>query len=279
MKPAALFVALLLAAPSALAQYGPQPVAEAPQGPPAATANFGLDQRLNESVPLDLPFRDEDGHTVMLGDFFHGKPVVLVLAYYRCPMLCTQVLAGLVDSLKKVPFDAGDQFEVVAVSFDSRETPALAAAKKASHVEAYERPGAEKGWHFLTGEQASIDRLTQAVGFRYSYDPKSDQFAHASGITVLTPKGRIARYFYGIRYSPRDLRLGLVEASEERIGSPADQIMLYCFHYDPAAGKYSATVVNFVRAGALLTVLALGTFMAVSWRRDRRKARGAAHAG
>jgi protein SCO1/2 len=240
---------------------------------PAILRDVGIDQRLNEQIPLDLVFRDEAGRTVRLGDYFDEKPVILVLAYYRCPMLCNQVLNGLVDSLRGIPFDMGGQFRVVTVSFDAREQPAQAAAKKANYVASYGRPGTEGGWHFLTGEQESIDRLTWAVGFRYAYDPKQDQFAHASGIMVLTPKGKIARYFYGIQYPSRDLRLGLVEASEEKIGSPVDQVLLLCYHYDPATGKYTLAVMGLVRLCGALTLVVLGTFLGRSWYRDWRTQR------
>jgi protein SCO1/2 len=216
-----------------------------------------MDQRLNEQVPLDIVFRDEQGQSVRLGDYFDGKAVILSLVYYQCPMLCTQVLNGLVSSIGVLSFDVGDQFNAVTVSFDPRDTPELAAAKKRSYLQRYRRPGAARGWHFLTGDQSSIKALTSAIGFRYAFDPASGQFAHASGIMVLTPQGRISRYFYGIEYAPKDLRLGLVEASENRIGSPADQILLFCYHYDPATGKYSAVVLNMVKLGAALTLLAL----------------------
>jgi protein SCO1/2 len=237
------------------------------EGLPPALRGVGIDQRLDEQVPLDLQFRDEAGQTVRLGDCLGGKPAILVLAYYRCPMLCTQVLNGLVDGLRGVPFSIAEQFNVVTVSFDARETPELAAAKKASYVEEYGRPRAAAGWHFLTGEQASIDCLTQAVGFRYRYDPAQDQFAHASCILVLTPQGRVARYFYGIRYPPRDLRLGLVEASASKIGSPVDQVLLFCYHYDPATGKYTAAAMSFVRLGGALTLAVLAGALLLAWRR------------
>jgi protein SCO1/2 len=240
---------------------------------PPDIRDVGLDQRLGELVPLDAEFRDEAGEAVRLGDYFDGKPVILVLAYYRCPMLCNQVLSGLADSLREITFDAGDQFRVVTVSFDATEQPALAAAKKATYVEHYGRPGAEGGWHFLTGPQESIDRLTRAVGFHYAYDPAQDQFAHASGITVLTPNGKIARCFYGIQYPPRDLRLGLVEASEERIGSPVDRVLLLCYHYDGTTGKYSLAVMGLVRMSGALTLVVLGTLLGRGWYRDWRKER------
>src|SRR5579871_484337 len=255
----------------------PLPLLAAFAGPglaqlPSSLQGVGFDQRLNEQVPLDAEFRDEAGRTKKLGEYFGNKPVILVLAYYRCPMLCTQVLNGLVRALLDVPLEMGKDFNVVTVSFDARETPAMAAAKRKTYLERYGRPGAETGWHFLTGEQASIDRLTDAVGFHYRYDARNDQFAHASGIMVLTPSGKIARYFYDISYSPRDVRLGLVEAAHGTIGSPVDQVLLFCFHYDPTEGKYGAAVMNFIRAGGVLTVLAIGILLAVLWRQEHRKA-------
>jgi protein SCO1/2 len=248
------------------------PVQAQPVLPPSLR-DVRFDQKLDAQVPLDLEFMDETGRPIRLEGYFGSKPIILVLAYYRCPMLCTQVLNGLVQALMDNTFDIGNQFNVVTVSFDPRETPAMAAAKKKTYVERYGRPGAAAGWHFLTGREDAIQRLTDAVGFRYTYDAPHDQFAHASGIMVLTPKGKIARYFYDINYSPRDLRLGLVEAAENKIGSPVDQILLYCFHYDPAEGKYGAVIMNFVRLGGILTILALVTFLAVMWRQERWKAR------
>jgi protein SCO1 len=232
---------------------------------PAILRDVGIDQRLNEQVPLDLVFRDEAGRTVRLGDYFDGKPVILVLAYYRCPMLCNQVLNGLVDGLRGVPLEMGEQFRVVTVSFDAREKPEFAGS--------YGRGGSAAGWHFLTGEQESIDRLTRAVGFRYVYDATQDQFAHGSGIMVLTPEGKIARYIYGVRFPPRDLRLALVEASSGKIGSPVDQVLLLCFQYDSATGKYTLTVMNLVRLGGILTLLIVGTYLGQGWFRDWRKRR------
>jgi protein SCO1/2 len=238
---------------------------------PAVLQGVGFDQRLNEQVPLDLTFRDEQGRAVQLSDFFHGRPVILVLAYYRCPMLCTLVLNGLAQGMLDMPFDAGKEYEVVTVSFDARETPAQAAAKKRTYVERYGRPGAEAGWHFLTGDEASIAALTRAVGFRFVYDAKRDEFAHASGILVLTPAGRISRYFYDVKYPGRDLRLGLVEASAGKIGTPIDQVLLFCFHYDPAAGKYGPAVMRFVRIGGVLTLVLLVAFLALLFRGERRR--------
>lgn len=240
---------------------------------PQILREVGFDQRLNEQAPLDAEFRNEAGRTVRFGDCLGGKPTVLVLSYFRCPMLCTQVLNGLVEGLRGIPFDVGREFNVVTVSFDDRETPELAAAKKASYVEDYGRPGAAAGWHFLTGEQASITRLTNAVGFRYRYDRHQDQFAHASGIVILTPAGKIARYFYGIQYPARDLRLGLVEASQNKIGSPVDQVLLFCYHYDATTGKYTQDAMNLVRFAGAITILVLAAFILVSLRREWRKAR------
>jgi protein SCO1/2 len=240
---------------------------------PPPLRDVGFDQRLGADVPLDLLFRDESGQEIPLGRYFgEQRPVILSLVYYRCPMLCTLVLNGLTSSLKALPFAAGREFEIVTVSFDPRETPALAAAKKAAYLERYGRPEAGEGWHFLTGDEDPIRRLADAVGFRYTYDPELDQYAHASGILVLTPEGKIARVFYGVEYAPRDLRLGLVEASQNRIGTLVDQLLLFCFHYDPAAGKYGAVALNLVRAGGVVTVLGGGLAIASLLRRERRRA-------
>jgi protein SCO1/2 len=242
---------------------------------PPSLRKVGLDQHLDEQVPLDVQFRDEAGLEVTLSEYFgHGKPVVLVLAQYRCRMLCTEVLNGLVRAMLDMNLNVGTDFDVITASFDPRETPDLAAAKKTTYLERYGRPGAEAGWHFLTGDSDSIDRLTKAVGFRYTFDAKNDQYAHASGIIVLTPAGKISRYFFGIQYPPRDLRLSLVEASSSRIGSSADQVLLFCFHYDPAEGKYGPAIMNFVRLGGLLTVAGLGALVCFLWRGERRRARG-----
>lgn len=239
---------------------------------PASLQGVAFDQRLNQPVPLDAVFRDETGHTVKLGDYFGEKPVILLLVQYRCPMLCGQMLNGLVRALLDVPLDMGKDFDVVTVSFDPREKPELAAAKKKSYLERYGRRGAEEGWHFLTGEQGEIDRLCAATGFRYRYDAVHDQYAHASGIMVLTPGGKIARYFYDIQYSARDLRLGLVEASQGKIGTAGDQVLLFCFHYDPVEGKYGPAVMNIVRVAGVLTVLGIGCLFVVLRRQERRKA-------
>ena len=235
---------------------------------PGILSKIAIDQQIGSQVPADIPFVDENGQPVKIGDYFGKRPVVLALVYYECPMLCTQVLNGLVSTLGVLNFEAGREFDVVAVSFNPKEGPGLALQKKASYVERYGRPQAAGGWHFLTGSQESISRLTNAVGFRYQYDPSIGQFAHGAAIEVLTPKGTIAKYFYGIEFSPRDLRLGLIEAAEERIGSVVDNVLLFCYHYDPSSGKYGANVLGLVRAGGIVTVLAFAAFLTVSLRRD-----------
>jgi protein SCO1/2 len=237
---------------------------------PEALRDVGIDQKLNHQLPLDLVFTDETGAQRPLRDYFRGRPVVLSLVYYECPMLCTLVLNGLERAMRTVPFNAGDQFEVVTVSFDPRETPELAAAKKRAYLERYNRPEAEKGWHFLTGDESSVQRLARAVGFRYAFDRATLQWAHATAIMVLTPEGKLARYFYGVEYPARDLRLALVEASRNQIGTPTDQVLLFCFHYDPATGKYGLAILNVIRAIGVTTALALGVFMLVMFRRERR---------
>jgi protein SCO1/2 len=231
-----------------------------------------FEQKLNQQLPLDLTFLNEAGQSVQLADYFDQKPVILVFAYYDCPMLCTLVLNGLVTSLNGLTFDAGNQFEIVTVSIDPTETPALAAAKKAVYLEQYRRPSAADGWHFLTGGQAAIDQLTQAAGFHYNYDQEKDEYAHPTGIMVVTPQGKIARYFYGIDFPARDLRLGLVEAAANKIGSPVDQLLLLCYHYDPVVGQYTLTIMNIIRLAGLTTVGAIGVFVAVLLRRDRARA-------
>jgi protein SCO1/2 len=238
---------------------------------PDILSKVGFEQRLNAQAPLDLPFRDEHGRQVRLGEYFGKKPVVLQLVYYKCPMLCTLALNGLLRTFRALPFTAGKEFTAVVVSINPEETPALAAAKKASYLEKYRRPGAEEGWHFLTGPQSSISALAEAVGFRYAYDPKSQQYAHTTGFLVLTPDGRIARYQYGVEYSAADLRLSLVEASNGKIGTPVDQVLLYCFHYDPAEGKYSAAIMNVLRLASAGVLMALVAFIALMIRRDRRR--------
>ena len=263
-----IITALAVASRFAIAQPVVQPTPRDTR--PPALRDVGIDQRLGASLPLDAIFQDEAGRAVRLGGFFGSRPVVLVLAYYNCPMLCTEVLNGVVSSLRAISFDAGRQFDVVVVSFDPRDKPQDAAAKKAAYMAVYKRPDADKGWHFLTGGPGSIDRLTKAVGFRYKFDETLGQFAHAAGIYVATADGKLSRYFYGIEYAPRDLRLGLIEASENRIGNPVDQILLFCYHYDPKVGRYGAVVMHMLQLGGAATVLALTGFLAMMWRRDRR---------
>jgi protein SCO1/2 len=235
---------------------------------PPGLRNVGLDQHLNNQIPLSLAFRDEAGRELPLASYFGTRPVILALVYYQCPMLCTQILNGLVISLRGMSLQSGRDFEVVAVSIDPTETPGLAARKKAEYLRRYATSSA--GWHFLTGGEPQIKELAEAVGFRYAYDPKTKQYAHASGIMVLTPSGLLSRYFYGVEYAPRDLRLGLVEASRNKIGSPVDQILLYCFHYDPNTGKYSAIVMNIVRLAGALTLLIFVPILVWFWRREWR---------
>ena len=238
---------------------------------PGALQGVGIDQKLDQQVPLSLSFTDEAGKSVPLSTFFQSKkPVILALVYYRCPMLCTQILTGLESSLKAVSFNPGQDFEVVAVSFDPKDTFELAAAKKQMYLKRYGRPNTANGWHFLTGDPANIRALTGAVGFHYKYDQATDQFAHASGIMILTPDGRLSRYFYGVEFAPRDVRLGLVEASQNKIGSPVDQILLFCYHYDPSTGKYGALVMNMVRVAGAGFVLICGAFLLIMVRREKR---------
>lgn len=273
MRAASLIVALVAIAPL-LARADGQPAAEVPaSAAPEALRDVGLDQRLNQPVPLDLTFRDETGQPVTLGSLFRGKPVVLSLVYYRCPMLCTLVLNGLLSAMRALPFDAGKEFDVVTVSIDPEDTPADAAQKKAAYLAQYRRPGAAEGWHFLTGDAGAIERLARSVGFRYRYDAEHKQFAHAAGIEVLTPKGIIARYFFGVEFAPRDLKFGLMEAAENRIGTPIDQLLLFCYHYDPDTGRYSTAVLSVIRAAGILTLLGLAGFIVRAVRRERRRTR------
>jgi protein SCO1/2 len=234
---------------------------------PGSLRGVGLDQHLGAQVPLDLVFRNEQGQAVRLAEYFGHRPLIIALVYYQCPMLCNEVLNGLVSSIGVLSFDVGKHFDVVTLSFDPRDGPELAAVKKENYLRRYRRPGAASGWHFLTGKEESIRALTQSVGFSYAFDPASGQFAHATGIMVLTPQGKIARYFYGIEYAPKDLRLSLVEASAGKIGSPIDQILLFCYHYDPSTGKYSAVVLNFLKLCAGLTLLGLAVLFFILHRK------------
>ncbi len=240
---------------------------------PPYLQNVGIEQHLDAQVPPDLTFTDDNGRTVKLGDYFGSKPLILNLVYYNCTMLCGEALAGLSGAMKMIKFDVGNQFDVITVSFNPQETPAIAAAKKQEYLKRYGRPGAATGWHFLTGPADSINALTNAVGFQYQYDPKSKQYAHATAIVVLTPQGRISRYFYGVDYPPKDLRMGLVEASAGKIGNAVDQVLLYCYHYNPETGKYGAIISNILKLGAGLTILLLAGLIFVLWRMDKAAAR------
>jgi len=259
---AALLVLLVASGP---ARAATEPAADVR---PPALREVGIDQRLGESLPLDAPFHDDHGRAVTLGDYFGRKPVVLVMTYFECPMLCTLVLNGLAQTLKTMNFEPGKEFDVVAVSFDPNDTPERAAKKKAAYVAEYGREATADGWHFLTGDEAAIARVATAVGFRYKWVPEEKQFAHAAAIMIATPEGRLAHYFYGIDYAGRDLRLGLIEAADHKIGSVVDTLLLFCYRYDPATGKYGAIVLNLVRIGGVTTVLAIGAFMTVMFRRE-----------
>jgi protein SCO1 len=275
----ALATATVLLAAWPLRAQGPQGLAPADAGPPAGAkpailTKVGIDQKLNQQIPLDLAFVDETGRDVRLGEYFGKRPVILALVYYECPMLCTQVLNGLVGSLGVLTFDVGREFEVVAVSINPREGPGLAAQKKEAYLERYKRPQTAAGWHFLTGKEENIRRLADAVGFRYAFDETIKQYAHGAAIELLTPRGVLSRYFYGIEFSPRDIKFGVMEASEERVGSLIENALLLCYHYDPATGKYGATALQAVRIGAVATMLAIVSFVFVSLRNERRAHRG-----
>ena len=265
-----LTVALLALAATANSQTVPGNSGTSSAGLPVALRNVGFEPPLNGQIPPDLGFRDENGRDVRLDDYFGRKPVLLALVYYGCPMLCNQVEEGVVGSLKMLSFNAGSDFEVVFVSFDPRETPDMAAQKKVSALSHYGRPDTASGWHFLTGGKQSIDSLTQAANFRYSFNEKSGIFAHASGIMLLTPDGRISRYFYGVEYPSRDVRLGLVDASAGKIGNPIDHLLLYCFQYDPSTARYSATILRILRLGGVLTIFTIVAGILIFRRRDVR---------
>lgn len=241
---------------------------------PQIFEKVGIDQRLGNALPLDAKFLDESGKPVKLEQYFHRqRPVLLALVYYNCPMLCNQVLNGMTSALGVLKFNAGQEFDVLAISFDPRENPVQALEKRALVIERYRRPGADAGMHFLTGKPEAIKAVTEAVGFRYTWDETTKQFAHASALVLLTPEGKVTQYYYGIEYSPRDMRLGMIEASQERIGNVADELMLYCYHYDPMTGKYGAVIMNVLRVSAVLTLMVIGGFVAVSLRREKHYAR------
>ena len=243
---------------------------------PAPLKDVGIDQKLDSQIPLDATFRDEAGRTVKLGEYFGKRPVIMALVYYQCPMLCNRVLDGLVSALRILSFDPGQEFDVVVVSFDAREQPPLAQAKKEAYLKAYGRPQTSGGWHFLTGDLNSIHALTKSVGFRYTWDAHSNQFAHASAIIEITPQGRVSSYYYGVEFPPKDMRLGLIQASQNKIGSPVDQILLFCFHYDPTTGRYTPVAMNILRLAGGATLLLLGGFVFVMLRRDSNEGQRAA---
>jgi protein SCO1 len=245
---------------------------------PSILHGVDIQQRLNQQLPLDATFVDETGKTVKLGQYFDGKhPVILALVYYKCPILCSEELKGLTGALEMVSYQPGKEFQIVAISIDPTETPAIAASKKREYVTYYGHPESAPGWHFLTGQQAAINAVAKATGFGYvrsqGPDGKLDQFAHASAIQIVTPEGKIAQYYLGVEYSPQDLRLGLIEASDHKIGTPVDTILTYCYHYDPTQNKHSLMIARIVQAGCLLTVLILGSYMIVMFRRDIKSSR------
>jgi protein SCO1/2 len=266
------FATLLLAASAAHAQTIPSNVGPTAATMPPALQNVGFEPQLNAQMPLDLPFRDESGRSVQLREYFSQKPVVLAFVYYGCPMLCNQVQQGVVGTLRMLSFNPGADYQVVFISFDSRETPDMAAEKKKNVVAHFRRSGTEAGWHFLTGSQDSIDAATRAANFRYNFSPRTNLFAHASGVMVLTPDGRISRYFYGVEYPGRDMRLGLVEASAGKIGTPIDHVLLFCYQYDPSTATYSTAILRIVRLGGALTILCMVGGILIFRRRDARSA-------
>ena len=254
--------------------YSPKtydPSISSSSGLPDALQKTGIEQKLGEQMPLDAVLKNDDGQEVKFGSLLNGRPAVIAFVYYECPMLCNEVLNGLTGTLKGISFDAGKDYDVIAISFDVRENekPGLAKNKKAAYMERYGRPGTENGWHFMTGSQESIDALTKAAGFNYVWDDKSNQFAHAGGIMVVTPEGKLSRYFYGIDYAPGDLKFGLMDSAENKVGNPAERLLLYCFHYDPASGKYGLAILNVIRLGGIATILGMGLMGFVFWRRNR----------
>jgi protein SCO1/2 len=268
----------LAAAACVAAPFGP-PVAAQTAQQQAIIQSIDFEQRLDDQVPLDCQLTDEDGQAVELGQYFGKRPVVLTLVYYECPMLCTEVLNGLLHTMQEMPFTAGKEFDIVTVSIDPTETPAMAAEKKAEYLRRYGRDVPAASWHFLTGQQDEIKRLADSVGYKYVYDPVTAQFAHPSGIVVLTPTGKVSHYFFGVQYNAGDVRLGLVEASANKIGSPVDRILLYCYHYDPTSGKYNVAVINFIRLFGVITVLAMALGIFLLLRRERSGRSGKRESG
>ena len=260
--------ALLLIAAAASAQTVPDNLGQPAKSLPPLLQNVGFEPQLNAQLTLDLAFRDEAGRNILLRDYFRQKPILLAFVYYGCPMLCSQVEQGVVGTLRMLSFNPGRDYEVVFVSFDPRETPDMAAQKKETAMYHFRRPETASGWHFLTGSKESIDALTKAANFRYTFDQKTNLFAHPSGILLLTPSGRISRYFYGVEYPSRDVRFGLVDASAGKIGSPVDHVLLFCYQYNPSSARYSASILKMIRLGGILTVLCLVVGILVMRRRD-----------
>lgn len=253
-------------------KYDPSQSVES--GLPKVLKEVGIEQKLGNQLPLDAQFTDAEGKTVKLGDYFNnGKPVILALVYFECPMLCNEVLNGLTGSLKGIAFDAGTEFDVVAISFDARENgkSELVRNKKDAYVARYGRPQTADGWHFLTGEQSEIDKVTEAVGFNYRWDEESNQFAHAGGVMVATPEGKLSRYFYGIDYAPKDLKFGIMDSAESKVGNPAEQLMLYCYHYDPSTGKYGLAIMNIIRLGGVITIFGMVGMFLIFWRYSKKR--------
>ena len=273
------FLVLIVFASAAAQAQAPSPAVGRANVKQPILNDVGIDQRLDVQVPPDLVFTDEAGREVRLGDYFGKRPMILTLVYYECPMLCTMVLNDVTRAMNSMKMSCGEQFDIVTVSFNPREAPALAAAKKQQYLRAYQRPAAAQGWHFLTGTQPMIERLTRAVGFRYVWDAKHQQYAHASGIIILTPEGKTARYFFGIDYAPSDLELSLDEASAGKVTSVGDQILLYCFHYDPTTGRYSLMITRLLQIFGALTVFALVGYMLLNFVRDRRRRGGGGGGG
>lgn len=282
---AALAGGLMLLAPAAAQKsehynsplYAPKtydPSVTTSNGLPPALKDVGIEQRLGEQVPLETSFLDETGAEVRLGSFFSkGRPVIVAPVYFECPMLCNQVLNGLTGSLKGISLQPGKDYDVVAISFDARENdkPGLAASKKASYVERMNTPGSAEGFHFLTGTQASIDAVMNSIGFSYKWDEASNQFAHAGGVMILTPEGKVSRYLYGIDYAPRDLKFGIMESADSKVGGVTEKLLLYCYHYDPSTGKYGLAVLRVMRIAGVATLVGMGAMVFVFWRRGKRK--------
>lgn len=269
----AVAAGLLVAASGAHAQMAPDNVGQPANGMPTILQGVGFRPELNAQMPVDAPFKDETGKEVRLADYLHSqKPVLLAFVYYGCPMMCTQLEQGVVGSLRMLSFNPARDYEVVFISFDDRDTPATAAEKKATAMSKFRRPETASGWHFLSGPKESIAAVTNAANFHFNYDAKSNLFAHASGLLLLTPEGRISRYFYGVEFPARDVRLGLVDASAGKIGSPVDHVLLYCFEYDPSTARYSATILGIVRLGGILTIVTMIFAFLIFRRRDRASA-------